>query len=84
MNHQDHCSPTAPRHDRCGQVNGASGAVEKPAGDDDTRLLARTLLDKTGRVVLTPDQNQAYTRYTDRILARNPNNPFDRYPYRGS
>lgn len=53
------------------------------AVDDDTRLLARTLIDKTGRVVLTPDQNQAYRRYTDRILALNLDNPFDRYLYRG-
>ena len=58
-------------------------AVFDLAIDDDMVLLAHTLIDKTGRVVLTADQDQAYRRYTDRVLALNFNDPLDRYLYRG-
>jgi hypothetical protein len=58
-------------------------AVLDLAVDNDMILLAHTLTDKTGRVVLTPDQDQAYRRYTDRVLALNFNDPLDRYLYRG-
>ena len=58
-------------------------AVLDLAVDDDMVLLADTLIDKTGRVVFTGDQDQAYRRYTDRVLALNFNDPLDRYLYRG-
>ncbi len=58
-------------------------AVLDLAVDDDMVLLAHTLIDKTGRVVLTAEQDHAYRRYTDRVLALNFNAPLDRYLYRG-
>ena len=53
------------------------------APDTDTRLLCDTLLDKTGPVVLTGEQEQAYTRFIDRVLAVRRNDPLDRFLHRG-
>jgi len=55
------------------------------APDDDARLLAAVTEGKTGRVLLTVDEERAYKRLTDRVLAMfHLNDPLARFLYRGS
>ncbi len=53
------------------------------AVDDDMRLLCSTLIRETGPVMLILDQDHAYCRYIERVLAVNLNSPFDRFLFRG-
>jgi hypothetical protein len=76
----------------CGQRQGAGDLVVEfaqahgvldLAPDDDMILLASTLANVTGPVVLSAEQDLAYVRYTDRVLAMHLNSPFDRFLFRG-
>ena len=54
------------------------------APDDDTRQLAELVEGRTGRLVLTVDQEAAYRRLTDRALAMfHLSDPLARFLYRG-
>jgi hypothetical protein len=55
------------------------------APDDDCRFLVESLIrDHSGRVVLSPAQDQAYGRFTQRLLDLQLNDPLARFLFRGS
>lgn len=53
------------------------------APDDDTRLLAEVLDDPGPAVTFTADQDQAYRRWSERVLAMKGNDPLERLLFRG-
>ena len=51
--------------------------------DEDSRFLVEALAAERGRVVLSPEQDEAYRRYAERFLELHFNNAFDRFLFRG-
>lgn len=52
------------------------------APDDDSRFLVETLIREQGRVVLSPAQDQAYGRLSERFLDLQLNEPVARFLFR--
>jgi hypothetical protein len=82
INEFNELAPKTKAQDLIVQFTQAHGILDL-APDDDTRLLSDTLVKETGRVVLTPEQDGAYTRFTDRALAMSLDDPLQRFLYRG-
>jgi hypothetical protein len=51
--------------------------------DEGSRFLVEALAAERGRVVLSPDQEEAYRRYAARFLELHFNNALDRFSFRG-
>jgi hypothetical protein len=82
INEFNELAPKTKAQDLIVQFTQAHGILDL-APDDDTRLLSDTLVKETGRVVFTPEQDGAYTRFTDRALAMSLDDPLQRFLYRG-
>ncbi len=70
--------------DLVGTVARAHGAIDL-AADDDTRLLAARISGEMGRIVLSVEEEEAYKRLTERVLAVfHLSDPLARFLYRPS